>query len=306
MLPRDDLLTVQESENCTQMALTRAVSQIRVFPCSSLYKAHERMSCIVLCKALKNVSLRKRNYLLINCLIRLQSPGRLSLWEKGELVYAVSRRIFWVAPSIELECREWLEKNKKQEFQFLTTGLVLHDKLALKAALRTISYEISAACPPLDIPFTGSSLPFMHYCPSMMLCSIYVKTVNRSSIVSQPVLLLSMLETMCPPMYWPVVKQGLCYMPGFRETHIGENEIWSVHIHGDYDTEPVVSKPGVSQPLRLFNIAQMACIRMLFCARRASCSWDRKSPFHLAHWHRASRAIGSSGATLPCGSDGVC
>nr|WJJ54623.1 MAG: hypothetical protein [Otus scops adenovirus] len=268
----------------TQLYLTRAVSQINLFHSAFLYRVHESLSTIVAVRCVRVLRWRAQEFYIVNCIIRLQCALPLYADEKGEVLHAVSRRLFFITPTLEHKCEGWLKaKRKFGDYKFVTTGLMIRSAVSLKMALRTMSYEVSDTAMPRGVPFYKRPLLFLNTCRSVMSAGIIVRTASYSSAVTQPVFMRSMLKTVCPGPYWETLSKGLCYMVGFREECTGMFEQWTFHVHGDYgekhDCPRNCKDCKLQQPLQLFSLAQFAVIRNLFLQRRAHVTHDRGSPF---------------------------
>ncbi|WXH80977.1 MAG: ORF20 protein [Psittacine adenovirus 12] len=204
--------------------------------------------------------------------------------QKRELLHAVSRRLFFISPSLRQRCSGWLSRKPYRQFHFQTSGILLRDAASMRMAIKTMSYEVSdSGIPPLFF-FLPHGILFLSACRSLTSATIRVYSVAYSSVVTQPVCLRSMLKSVCDPEYWPVVSRGLCYLPGFRDKVNDGVEVWEFHVHGEYGG-PHAACGGACehclycQPASLFHTAQLMFLRSLFLRRRARVTHCRTSPF---------------------------
>ncbi|BCZ16713.1 hypothetical protein ORF20 [Aviadenovirus bubonis] len=282
LVPREQI--VEEVHATTQLNLTRAVSQMNFFSSERMYRVHESLSSVICCRCVRAIRLKSGDFYIVNCIIRLQSSMQLYLDEKDETLRVISRRLFFIPPTVEEKCRQWLiNKGKYSDYKFLTTGLMIRYSASLKMALRSMSYEVSNTSVPREIPFYKAPVLFLNACRSVLSAGIVVRSVGYSSAVTQPVFLRSMLKAVCSEKYWGIVSRGLCYMVGFREVCTGLCEQWTFHVHGSYGEPHTCSDSckgcKLRQPLTLFNLAQFACIRNMFLQRRAHVTHSRSSVF---------------------------
>ncbi|QJC19264.1 ORF20 [Duck adenovirus 4] len=268
------------------MFAARAAAKISIFQSPLVYRMHENMSLISHCRCVKNVMLKGRFYFLLNCILRIQCGIELTMAEKEQLLHAISRRLFFVSPALEMECRRWLSQRPDfSSYVFTTTGVHIKESVSLKLAMKSMSYETSFSMLPRNIPFLTMPLMFVSACRLLITGTLFVRGVTGGSILTQPVCLRSMLESMCHPAYWPIVSEGLCYLPGFRQESFPESEMWVFHVHGAYgephpDCKGKCMDCSLRQPVTLFHLAQLAVIRNLFLKRRARLTGNKKSIFY--------------------------
>uniref|UniRef100_A0AB38ZPC4 ORF13 protein n=1 Tax=Psittacine aviadenovirus B TaxID=2169709 RepID=A0AB38ZPC4_9ADEN len=273
-----------ETEQLYQIYLSRAVTQIELPSSALLSLAVSHLTVLSGARCVKRVVYRQRGYYLLNCTVRLQTGIPLSRKQKRELLYAVSRRLFFISPSLRDRCSVWLSRNPYCQFSFLTSGILLRDAVCMRMAMKTMSLEVSvSAVPPLFF-FLPHAVLFLSACRSLISATIRVGSVSYSSVITQPVCLRSMLKTMCPPDCWAVVSRGVCYLPGYRNSVSNGVEEWEFHVHGEYGGEHTGCGGACEQclfyqPASLFQTAQLMYLRNLFMRRRARVTHCRASPF---------------------------
>ncbi|AXB73048.1 hypothetical protein QKD39_gp52 [Psittacine adenovirus 1] len=233
------------------------------------------------CRCIKKVVYRERAFYLLNCTIRLQTAIPLDKRQKRDLLYIVSRRLFFISPSLSSRCASWLSRNAKyRQFRFVTSGLLLRDSISMRMAMKSMSYEVSHSKVPPLFRFLPHAVLFLSACRTLISATVRVPTVAFSSVVTQPVCLRSMLKTVCPPDCWSLVSRGLCYLPGYRNGVFDSIEVWEFHVHGDYCQDHHESDDCLYyQPVSLFQTAQLMFLRNLFLRRRAHVTHCRTSPF---------------------------
>ncbi|WPS63631.1 ORF20 [Aviadenovirus phalacrocoracidae] len=279
--------SIDETHCLTQLFLTRAASQISFYHRESLYRVQDQLSIVCMARCFKKITYKKtKDYYLVNCIVRVQSALLLLGSEKDEVLHAISRRLFYVPPGLLSQSKQWMiRKGKYLQYQFVTTGFMISEFVCLKLALTTMSYEASHTKIPAYLPFLRTSILFLRPSKRIVTAYVYVRTVNHSSIVTQPVFLRSMLKEYCPEEHWPVLSRGICYLVGVREDSVFDVEQWAFHVHCDYsgidaDCEEECTHCVMSQPLSLFQISQLAYIRYLFLRRRARVARDHKCKFY--------------------------
>lgn len=257
------------------MFLTRAVSQVNLFPRQLLYDAHDQMSVIVLCKSVKIVQYRGLTFHYVNCVIRLQSGVNLIFVEKRELLKSISRRLFYISSSVKERLDPWIMRHGFTDFRFVISGLFIKHKKSAKLALSTMSFEVSSSTVPSFVPFLRYTSMLVRVSRWMVMTGICVTpSLNNKVIINEGVFYRSMLKTVCPSEYWPVLSQGLCYIVGVRE-YVTEVEHWIFHVHTPYesdiktDCDPNCNNCTKSQPLTLQHISQLVVIAILFRKRRS-------------------------------------
>ncbi|QEJ80785.1 protein ORF20 [Southern Psittacara leucophthalmus aviadenovirus] len=279
---------IEETQVVNQICLSRSVSRINSFPNVLFYRIMESATFVVSCKCVKSVTTNSSTYYLINFVIRIQSTYDLHKDEKEVFLRYVSRRMFFITGRLYDVAKKWmLKKNKWHEFVFLPSGYLFKDMRSLRMAVTTLSYETSHSIIPRNIPFLRTPILYINPCRTTIMACIMIKSVHCSSTVTQPVMLRSMLKEFCDPTVWPILSKGLCYMPICRERSFGETESWNFHIHGEFSEKHILcetncqncmhcSKP---QPLSLFHLSQLACLKKLFMHRRARVTHNQRSPF---------------------------
>nr|QUS52964.1 protein ORF20 [Pigeon adenovirus 1] len=276
---------VEEAEGQAEMVLTRTLARMRQDH-PLIGRVGSSCSFLVVCRGIKNVYWARRHYYMLNVVIRLHVCVSLLPFEKTVILRALSRRLFFVTARVEQRYLAWCRRQRRDAdgFVFSPRGFLLPDVASLKLAVCSMSYEASLSSVPYDLPPFRAPTVFIRANRVTFLMSLYAKTANGGSVLTQPVCLRSMLSSMCPPSVWPIVSRGMCYLPGFRERCYGDYELWSFHVHGEYlDPHNSCFPPCEScrhrQPLSLFQCAQMVVIRNLCMTRRSRVTHDRASPF---------------------------
>lgn len=270
----------EEMERLNEYYITSAVVNLRAFESRLMRRLHSSLTVIVTCRSAKYVQYKSRDYVLINCIVRLVSALNLKTTEKDALLRCVSRRMFFITPGMQYDLERWMLRHRKTDFKFFTTGFLIADKVSAKLAMRSMSFEVSMSAVPRGVPFLRSPVLMMNACRITITATVAVETSSRSSAVTQPVCLRSMLRVMVAPDIWPILSQGLCYFPGFRRLSYANVEEWVFHVHGSYgDEHPecygLCKECTTRQPLSLFCSAQLACIRLAFLTRRARVLGER-------------------------------
>lgn len=257
----------QGTEMNTQMFLTRAIAQVNMFQQERLYCIHENLSVLTDCKCVKEVFYRGKSFYFMNCIIRLQSSLKLLKSDKLLMLHAISRRLFYVTPALHDHIQAWLLKHRMTDYRFVVNGLFIRTVKSLKMALSTMRYEASVSNVPRFVPFMPCMSMLVRVSRWMVMTILHVDALERN--ILQPVFFRSTLKKLCPPEYWQVLQQGLCYMVGVRERVLDQEE-WIFHIHTSYEKDitrecdPNCFNCTRSQPLSLFHIAQLNVIKMLF------------------------------------------
>lgn len=264
----------EERDRLHEYYFSRAVANIASFEDAALRRVHRTLSSIVACRHAKTVRRGGESLHLMNCVIRLVSSAYLVPEEKERTLRAVSRRLFFLPACVVEGLRPWLARWKKEDFEFPVTGVLLRHTVGVKTALRTMSYEVSRSSVPLATPFMPAPVLHLNVSRLTVTGQIRVEKAERGSIVTQFVCLRSMLRSMVDESVWPIVSRGLCYMPAYRETSTAEYEQWVFHVHGPYKEHREECFGSCRycrslQPLSLFCLAQLVCLRNCFLERRA-------------------------------------
>lgn len=263
----------QDCETNTQMFLTRAVSQVNLFHRERLYEAHENLSIIVCCKCIMHVVRHGSRHYYLNCIVRLQSPIMMLVSEKEDLLRSVSRRIFYITSSVKDKIEPWLIRHRYTDFRFVINGLLVKSPRSIKLALSTMRYEVSHSSVPAHVPFMKCQSLLLRSSRWMVMTGLHVLPSKLSVVKTESVFFRSMAKSVCPPEYWPIVSEGLCYMVAVRE-HVHRYEHWVFHVHTPYERDirsrcdPSCDNCTKAQPLSLQHIAQLTVLKMLFRARR--------------------------------------
>lgn len=272
--------SVEETQQTSEMLLSRAVSLVR------LKGMEDLVSNCVMCRCVKSIEGRGKRFLLVNCIVRIQTSAPMLHYQKYEMLRAISRNIVTATPEVVVRSGKWLERKiLKEGFILSHIGLILTNEYSLKLALKTMSFVISHSVVPECVKFHPSASLMLNVTKWMVITTHHTRTTNRSSIVTNAIMLRSDLKKWCPEPYWPVFSQGLCYAPCVRETCDYEgSEKWYFHIHTPYKDERCNCKAECNycrsrQPIPLFHIAQMAVMKVLFERNRARILNHRKSPF---------------------------
>lgn len=277
--------SVEEAESTAELYMTRTVSRIARGE-AMLSRVVSNATFVVHCRGVKNVHCSGRDFYMLNVIIRVQAYVYLLPFEKTAILYAISRRLFYVTAAVDRLYSRWMSRRYKRNpgFKFNPSGFLLRDFCSLRLAVSSMSYETSNSKVPSSVPFLHSPILFLKPCRKTYLMSFYIKVVEGGSVLTQPVFLRSMLKSVCPSHLWEIVSRGMCYMPGFREGTYGELEQWQFHVHGSYNDEHANCFPNCNecryrQPLSLFNSAQLIVLRNMFLTRRARVTHDLSSPF---------------------------
>lgn len=283
LLPADTCL--QEIEAVTQIYLTRAVTQLAMLPSALYFRLHDNLTVLTTCKYSRRLTINNQQHYIINCILRIQCTFDLYQKEKEDFLHCLSRRLFYVSGSLYNEAKEWMIRKKKwDEYIFHTAGYLIKTFRCLKMALSTMSYEASCTTIPNYVPFSRTPIIYINYCRTTMMACILVKGFKHSSTVTQPIVFRDMLKPFCPDYIWPLVSRGMCYIPLHREESFKGFETWCIHIHGNFTSEHVLCPRDCKeclkkQPLSLFALAQLVCIKSIFMHRRARVSHNMRSPF---------------------------
>lgn len=260
--------------------ITRAVLDLQDFSCEVFRQIHAGCYVIVCCRCVKYVALRDGTNLVTNCLVRIQSTCPLSAEDKEDYLRYISRRILWVSPEMRCELSEWMARWKKTDFVFTETGLRIHTQTCVKFALKTMSFEVSNTVIPACVPYMHAPVTFLECCKVNVRVAVVMPPYRRGSPICQPVFTRSMLVDFVPPEHRELIFRGVCYIPAYRRTMYLDLEEWVLHVHGPYCCCPSgCERCDMRQPIRLFYLAQLACLRLAMLRRRARVTHRRKSRF---------------------------
>ncbi|WNM87532.1 ORF20 [Fowl aviadenovirus A] len=280
LLRHDPTCRQEEMERLNEYRINRAVASLRCFDNDLMRRLHSSITVLVTVRSAKFVCFKRRDYVLMNCIVRIVSALHLNRAEKAALLHYLSRRLLFITPGMKYDLESWMLARRKTDFKFYTTGFLIAEKISVKMALRSMSFEVSFSQVPSSVPFVRSPVVLMNACRVTVTATIMVETISRSSAVTQPVCLRSMLRVMVSPELWPIVSQGLCYFPGYRRLSYANVEEWVFHVHGKYgEAHPECfgqcKQCSTRQPLSLFCSAQLAYLRNVFMERRARVAGER-------------------------------
>lgn len=255
------------------MFISRAVSLIKLSHRGALEDVHDEMSTVVKCTRSCTVTLGDHQYSILNCLIRVQVGVLLTGDEKRRLLYDISRRILYASPGMLDTCGSWLGEFIN-EYRFLVTGYLVREEPSLRLAMTTMQIEASVSHVPTCVPFTKCQALTLHATRWMVLSPMIVPVSRHVVLCTQPMVLRSTLKTVCDPKYWPIVSEGMCYMPAVRASVSSTREEWAIHLHHNYDASSHVQCNAncchcmTHQPLSLQHTAQVRVIQLLIMEYR--------------------------------------
>lgn len=260
------------------MLIARAVGKVKTCFRSRLVHVMHNLMCMVACRCVKRVERGGVRSRIMNVVIRIFLGDKVSLEDKHEALFHISRRLFYIGPGVYNECFDEIN-SKYNSFRFFTHGVMIRDRESLLMALRTMQFEVNHSIVSPSIPFISSPLCFPRPNKSSPLATICVRAAERSSIVTQPVFLRSMAKSVCPPDVWGIVGLNMCYMPGIRNQVDVINgvpiEQWTFHLHSDCDKlhikcdEKCRSQCSMRTVHSLQELCKLEVLRQLFNVRRA-------------------------------------
>lgn len=268
-----------EAQQLTEMFTSRAVSSIR------MGGMEKHLSSLVMCRCIKHIEGRRHQYWMINCIVRIQCGLLLLPDEKKRLLHDLSRRIVTANYFVKEKCRDFVVRKEKEGFVFSDNGLMAKDATSLKLSLKTMSYTVSDSFIPHSVKFSRCAALMLKATKWMVLGCLTLPTANRGSPVTQPIFFREDAKNYCDPAYWPILQKGLCYMPAVRENAFNSQEQWIFHIHMPYNESSeckcgrLCEQCSRYQPISLFQLSQLAVLKLLFMKRRAHVLNKRKSPF---------------------------
>lgn len=275
----DESFWMEETQELNEMFISKAISMIK------MGGMEKHLSCITMCRCVKQIEGRTTNYWMINCIARIQCGLLLTFDEKHELLRAISRRIVTANYFVKQKCPKFVSAKEEQGYVFGDSGLMVKDHVSLRLALKTMSFTVSHTRVPRNVSFSRCQALMVKPSKWMVIANVSVKTANRSSVVTQPIFYRDDAQNMCPREYWHVLQQGICYMPAVRENSLNGQEQWVFHIHTGYfdasncNCKSICSSCAKYQPIPLFQMAQLSVLKNLFLKRRAHVLNKRSSPF---------------------------
>lgn len=260
------------------MLIARAVGKVKSAFRSRMVNAMQNLMCMVACRCIKRMIRHGVCCRIMNVIIRVFVGSQLSPEEKHDVLFHISRRLFYIGPSLYNECFEELN-SKYNSFRFFTHGVMIRDKESLVMALKTMQFEVNHSIVSPFVPFISIPLCFPRPNKSSPLGTMCVKAAERSSIITQPVFLRSMAKSVCPPDVWRIIQLNMCYMPGIRNQVDNVNgvavEQWTFHLHSDFDKmhlkcdSKCKNECGNRSVHSLQELCKLEVLRQLFNTRRA-------------------------------------
>lgn len=279
---------VEEVNSSNEMLIARAVGKVKSVFRSRLVEVMGNLMCIVGCRCVKRMIRKGVCCRIMNVVIRILVASKISVSEKNEVLFNVSRRLFYIGPGLYYECYDVIT-SKYSSYRFFTHGVLIRDKDSLMMALRTMQFEVNHSVISPSIPFIGSPLCFPRPNKSSPLGTMCVRATEKSSIITQPVFLRSMAKSVCPPDVWGIVQLNMCYMPGIRnQVDVVDGvaiEQWTFHLHSDSDKMHLKcdnkcrSECGSRTVHSLQELCKLEILRQMFSTRRARVLNLRKTKF---------------------------
>lgn len=233
----------------------------------------------------KNVRYGRKDYVLVNCFIRLKCFINLSAEEKLSFLTEFSHGLFNTYNKLIASEKALLEKHPKIKFN-RNHGFPLTNARSLRLAVKTLCFEIADLPVPESQPYCANGLKkVIGHCKTVEL-----EKSNSGSPVTQCHLPLSIVQTMIPESLHKLVLDGVCYNPGYRYISSCKNEHWCLHIHApctsesegedEEKTETEKEKQQKKQPLSLQSACKLTILETCLKIRRARITGKRHSPYY--------------------------
>lgn len=236
----------------------------------------------------KNIQCGRKDYVLVNCFVRLKCFINLSPEEKLEFLSEFSQGLFNTYNKLIAKEKALLEKHPKIKFN-RNYGFPLTNARSLRLAVKTLCFEVADLPIPESQPYCANGLKkVIGHCKTVEL-----EKSNSGSPVTQCHFPLSIVQSMIPESLHKLVLDGMCYNPGFRYISSCQTEHWCLHIHTpcsndsddeeeDEKNETENEKEHKKQPLSLQTACKLSILETCLKMRRARVTGKRRSPYYRA------------------------